>query len=50
VTGEAILNRLAGFPKEEAHCAFLAAETLQEALNDYMIKQAGKKRAEGERG
>jgi len=29
-------------PKGEEHCAFLAAESLQEALNDYMIKQ-GKK-------
>lgn len=39
ITGEAILERLGGFPEEERHCAFLAAETLQEALHDYMIKQ-----------
>jgi nitrogen fixation NifU-like protein len=44
VTGEAILKRLGGLPEEEAHCAFLAAETLQEALNDYMIRQAGGRR------
>lgn len=46
VTGEAILQRLGGMPKEEAHCAFLAAETLQEALNNYMLKQAGAGRHE----
>lgn len=44
ITGEAILEKLGGFPEEERHCAFLAAETLQEALHDYMIKQTRKKR------
>ena len=39
VTGESILEFLGGFPEKDRHCAFLAAETLQEALNDYMIKQ-----------
>ena len=39
ITGDAILEKLGGLPKEEEHCAFLAGETLQEALNDYMIKQ-----------
>ncbi|EFK09227.1 NifU-like N-terminal domain protein [delta proteobacterium NaphS2] len=39
ITGERILEFLGGFPDEDRHCAFLAAETLQEALNDYMIKQ-----------
>lgn len=39
ITGESILEFLGGFPEEDRHCAFLAAETLQEALNDYMIKQ-----------
>lgn len=39
ITGEAIMERLGGLPKEEAHCAFLAAETLQQALNEYMIRQ-----------
>ena len=42
ITGDAILERLGGLPKEEEHCAFLAGETLQEALNDYMIKRAKK--------
>jgi nitrogen fixation NifU-like protein len=39
ITGEMILGVLGGLPKEDRHCAFLAAETLQEALNDYMRKQ-----------
>ena len=39
VTGEAILEKLGGLPKEEEHCAFLAGETLQEALSNYMKKQ-----------
>ncbi|MBW1783021.1 MAG: iron-sulfur cluster assembly scaffold protein [Deltaproteobacteria bacterium] len=39
VTGEAILERLGGLPKEDEHCAFLAGETLQEALHEYMVKQ-----------
>lgn len=38
ITGEKILDILGGFPKEDEHCAFLAAETLQEALNDFMTK------------
>ena len=37
ITGEKILNKLGRFPKEDEHCAFLAAETLQAALNHYMM-------------
>ena len=44
ITGEAILKELERLPKEDEHCAHLAAETLQEALNDHMIKQTGKNR------
>ena len=39
VTGDAILERLGGLPKDEDHCAFLAGETLQEAIGNYMINQ-----------
>jgi nitrogen fixation NifU-like protein len=39
VTAQAILEELEKLPKEDEHCASLAAETLQEALNDYMMKQ-----------
>jgi len=42
ITGETILKILGSFPKENWHCAFLAADTLQDALNDYMIKGARK--------
>ncbi len=38
ITGETILKILGSFPEENRHCAFLAADTLQDALNDYMIK------------
>ena len=44
ITGEAILETSGGLPKEDEHCAFLAAETLHEALNDYMIKTTRGKR------
>jgi nitrogen fixation NifU-like protein len=44
VTGESIINAIGGLPEEETHCAFLAAETLQEALNNYMIRQRMNKR------
>ncbi|MFH1980740.1 MAG: iron-sulfur cluster assembly scaffold protein [Pseudomonadota bacterium] len=37
ITGEAILGKIGTFPEEDRHCAFLAAETLHEALNRYMI-------------
>ena len=42
ITGEAILEKIGGLPETDQHCAFLASETLQEALNDYMIKQRGR--------
>ena len=42
ITGEKILEKLGGLPKEDEHCAFLSAETLQEALHAYMIKQSKK--------
>jgi nitrogen fixation NifU-like protein len=46
ITGEAILKMLGGLPKEEEHCATLAAEALQEALNDYMIRQTGSRKGQ----
>ena len=39
ITAQSILSLLGDFPESEEHCAFLAAETLQEALNHYMLKQ-----------
>ncbi len=37
ITGEIILQKIGKFPKEDEHCALLAAETLQEALHSYLI-------------
>lgn len=37
ISGDAILEELGGLPEDDRHCAFLASETLQEALHDYMI-------------
>jgi len=45
ITGENILDILGGLPKENEHCAFLAAETLQEAVDDYMKKRSGRQSA-----
>jgi NADH:ubiquinone oxidoreductase subunit F (NADH-binding) len=44
ITGETILKKIGGLPEDEKHCAFLSANALQEALNDYMIKQKRKER------
>ncbi len=38
ITAQSILGLLGDFPKSEEHCAFLAAESLQEALHNYMLK------------
>jgi nitrogen fixation NifU-like protein len=40
ITAQYILELLGEFPKSEEHCAFLAAETLHEALHSYMLKQS----------
>ncbi|MFC1883790.1 iron-sulfur cluster assembly scaffold protein [Thermodesulfobacteriota bacterium] len=40
VSGETILEKLGGLPEDERHCAFLAVETLQEALHQFMLKKA----------
>ncbi|MCU0596931.1 MAG: iron-sulfur cluster assembly scaffold protein [Desulfobacterota bacterium] len=42
ITAQSILEFLGEFPKSEEHCAFLAAETLQEALHRYMLKESKK--------
>ena len=40
ITAQSILGLLGDFPKSQEHCAFLAAESLQEALHSYMLKQS----------
>ena len=42
ITAQSILELLGEFPSNEEHCAFLAAETLQEALHRYMLKECKK--------
>lgn len=42
ITGEAIVGKMGRIPKDDEHIAFLAAQTLHEALNDYMIKRTTK--------
>ncbi len=43
IAGESILELTGNLPEEERHCAFLAAETLQAALDDYMKRNLKKK-------
>ncbi len=44
ITGEAVLKKIGKFPKEDQHCAFLAADTLKEALRCYMIRETKKEK------
>ncbi|MFC1840107.1 iron-sulfur cluster assembly scaffold protein [Thermodesulfobacteriota bacterium] len=44
ITGETILNKIGRLPEEDTHCAFLAAQTLHEALDAFMKKQMKNKR------
>lgn len=36
ITQDDILNALGGLPEESQHCALLAANTLKEAVRDYL--------------
>ncbi len=49
VTAETILEILGGLPDEDRHCAFLAADALQESLDDYMkrFSRTGEKENSG---
>lgn len=40
ITGEAVIQKLESIPKDDEHLAFLAVETLQNALNDYLTKKS----------
>ncbi len=44
IDGETILKKIGGLPPEEQHCAYLAAEALQQALHDYLSKKTKNKR------
>ncbi len=45
ITGDAVLKTIGRFPEEDKHCAFLASETLQEALRCYMISETTKNKS-----
>ena len=40
INAELIMEKLEGLPKEDEHLAFLAAGTLHQAVDNYMIKRA----------
>jgi len=46
ISGETILLRLGHLSKEDEHCAYLASETLQGALDSYMKTWVNKQRKE----
>jgi nitrogen fixation NifU-like protein len=46
IRGEDILKKMGGIPDADQHCAFLAAASLYEALNDYMIKMTRGRKTE----
>jgi len=42
MSGADVLEKIGSFPEAEEHCAYLAVETLHEALNQYMVDQVKK--------
>ena len=40
ISGEAVIHKLGSIPKDDEHLAFLAVETLRNALNDYLLKKS----------
>jgi nitrogen fixation NifU-like protein len=46
IRGEDILKRMGRIPDVDQHCAFLAADSLYEALNDYMIKMTRRRKTD----
>ncbi len=38
IGGDTVLTALQGLPSEDVHCAYLAAETLHEAIHRWMLK------------
>jgi nitrogen fixation NifU-like protein len=39
IGGDTILEAVNGLPEKECHCAYLAAETLQAAIHDWMVRE-----------
>jgi nitrogen fixation NifU-like protein len=46
IRGEDILKRMGRIPDADQHCAYLAAASLYEALNDYMVKMTRGRKTE----
>jgi nitrogen fixation NifU-like protein len=44
IGGDTILEVLNGLPEKECHCAYLAAETLQAAIHDWIVRERMDKR------
>lgn len=40
IRGESVMDALGGMPEESAHCALLAANTLNAALRDYLASES----------
>ena len=40
INGEAVIHKLGRIPKDDEHLPFLAVETLQKALEDYLTKKS----------
>lgn len=41
ITQQDILDALGGLPEDDLHCALLAANTLKEAIKDYLVVKKG---------
>ncbi len=39
ITAESIIKEIGRLPEDDKHCAYLAAETIQEALDDFMTSR-----------
>ena len=39
ISGDTVLRALGALPEEEQHCAYLAAEALQAAIHEWMLKE-----------
>jgi nitrogen fixation NifU-like protein len=39
ISQQDVLNALGGLPEESEHCALLAADTLKEAIRDYLVME-----------
>ena len=46
ISGDLILDIIGGLPEENEHCAYIAAESLRQALRRYIDQKAGAKPSE----